>query len=297
MSTSEPISREMALNALIIDFNSAINQRAYRLMVSIPAKPAPAGGHPVVYLIDGNLHFGITVDTARIQACWPDVNDPVVVGIGYATDSVATALKVRMKDLTSPITPERLAQGWLGKMGSKVEELGGMDEYLRVIDEEVKPRIEALTAIDRSQQTLMGHSLGGLTTLHALFRRSASFRHFIAVSPSIWWNDRAVLAHEAAFAAGVKAGQVQARLLITCGAEEDQAREVPGLPASREDFAQMAAECRMVLNTEELGARLAALASPGLAVKTVIHIGDDHNTAPAVGIAHGIRFAMRRSEW
>ena len=64
---SDP-SREMALNALRIDFRSAIRQRDYRLMVSIPNAPAPDNGYPVVYLIDGNLHFGIAVDTMRIQA-------------------------------------------------------------------------------------------------------------------------------------------------------------------------------------------------------------------------------------
>ena len=108
---------EMALNARIIDFTSKVNGRAYRLFVSIPTRrPTPPEGHAVVYLIDGNLHFGIAVDTARIQACWPDVIDPVVVGIGYPTDSVSQALDLRMIDLTTPISEERLQQGFIAKM-------------------------------------------------------------------------------------------------------------------------------------------------------------------------------------
>ena len=286
---------EMALNARIIDFKSQVNGRAYRLFVSIPTRrPVPAEGHSVLYLIDGNLHFGIAVDTARIQACWPDVIDPVVVGIGYPTDSVSQALDLRMIDLTTPISEERLQQGFIAKMPRPSEGWGGMDNYFRVIEEEVKPRVEAMVAINRQDQVLMGHSLGGLTTVHALFRHTASFQQFVSISPSIWFNDRAVLAHEAAFSERVRAGQVKARALITVGGLESTFRFVPGLPASEQDFRDMTEECRMVPNTTELGARLAALGAPGLHVETVVHDGDDHNMVPPAGIARGVRFAFRR---
>ncbi len=286
---------EMALNARLIDFTSKVNGRAYRLFVSIPTRrPVPAEGHAVLYLIDGNLHFGIAVDTARIQACWPDVIDPVVVGIGYPTDSVSQALDLRMIDLTTPISEDRLQQGFIAKMPRPSEGFGGMDTYFRIIEEEIKPRVEAMVAINRQDQVLMGHSLGGLTTLHALFRHTAMFQQFVAISPSIWFNDRAVLAHEAAFSERAAAGQVKARALITVGGLESTMRYVPGLPASEQDFRDMTEECRMVPNTTELGARLAALAAPGLHVETVVHEGDDHNMVPPAGIARGVRFAFRR---
>ena len=151
-----------------------------------------------------------------------------------------------------------------------------------------------MVAINRQEQVLIGHSLGGLTTLHALFRHTASFQQFVAISPSIWWNDCAVLKHESAFSERVRAGQVTARALISVGALEAMPRWVPGLPASEQDFRDMGEECRMVGNTVELGARLAALASPGLHVETVVHEGDDHNMVPPAGIARGVRFAFRR---
>jgi predicted alpha/beta superfamily hydrolase len=286
----------MALNALTIDFRSHIRDKDYRLLVSIPGKPAPPQGYPVLYLIDGNLHFGITVDTMRIQACWPDVRDAVVVGIGYPTDSVAVALDLRMDDLTSPIAPERASQGWMGKMRPPSVGWGKMDDYLRMLDEEIKPKIAELTTIDAGDQTLMGHSLGGLTTLHALFRRTASFQHFVAISPSIWWDDCAVLAYESAFADRVRAGQVGARALISVGGLESTLRFVdsPVLPASEQDFRDMIEDCRMVPNTVELGERLAALRTPGFEVQTVVHEGDDHNMVPGAGLARGVRFAFRR---
>jgi uncharacterized protein len=296
-SPTEPkASREMALNALTIDFRSHIRDKDYRLLVSIPCKPAPPQGYPVLYLIDGNLHFGITVDTMRIQACWPDVRDAVVVGIGYPTDSVAVALDLRMDDLTSPITPERASRGWMGKMPPPSVGYGKVDDYLRMLDEEIKPKIAGLTTIDPGDQTLMGHSLGGLTTLHALFRRTASFQHFVAVSPSIWWDDCAVLAYESAFTEHVRAGQVTARALISVGGLESTLRYVdsPSLPASEQDFRDMIDHCRMVPNTVELGERLASLRTPGFDVQTVVHEDDDHNMVPGAGFARGVRFAFRR---
>jgi pimeloyl-ACP methyl ester carboxylesterase len=217
-----------------------------------------------------------------------------VVGIGYPTDSVSTALDRRMIDLTTPISDERLKKGFIAKMPRPSEGFGGMDNYFRVIEEEVKPRVEAMVAINRQEQVLMGHSLGGLTTLHALFRHTATFQQFVAISPSIWFNDCAVLAHEAAFSDQVRSGQVKARALISVGGLESTFRFVAGLPAGEQDFRDMTEECRMVPNTTELGDRLAALASPGFHVETVVHEGDDHNMVPPAGIARGVRFAFRR---
>jgi predicted alpha/beta superfamily hydrolase len=299
MTPSQPLSpsRELTINALQVDFRSAIRQRDYRLFVSIPARPAPPQGHPVVYLIDGNLHFGIAVDTMRVQACWPDMRDAVIVGIGYPTDRLADALALRMQDLTTPISEAMANETWYRKMPPPAQGYGHLDDYLRMLDEEIKPRVASIVPIDAGDQTLMGHSLGGLTTLHALFRRTASFQHFVAIAPSIWWNHREVLQHEAAFVQRVRAGEVRARVLVSVGGLESTVRYpavgAETLPASKEEFQLMVDFCRMVPDAEELGARLAAEQRPGFAVQTVVHAGDDHNMVPPAGIARGIRFALR----
>jgi uncharacterized protein len=294
-----PGSSEMALNALQVDFRSAIRGRDYRLMISVPGKAAPPQGHPVVYLIDGSLHFGIAVDTMRIQACWPDVRDAVIVGIGYPTDRVAEALALRMPDLTTPITQAQAQAPWYCKMPPPAYGYGHLDEYLRMLDEEVKPRVADIVPVDADDQTLMGHSLGGLATLHALFRRTTSFQCFVAIAPSIWWNEREVLQYAAGFLQRVRAGQVSARALISVGGLESAVRYptvgADRLPANRADFERLTDGCRMVPNAEELGARLVAEQRPGFTVQTVVHADDDHNTVPPAGIARGIRFALRHA--
>jgi hypothetical protein len=157
--------------------------------------------------------------------------------------------------------------------------------------------VAEVVSVDVGDQTLMGHSLGGLTTLHALFRRTASFQHFVAIAPSIWFNNREVLDHEPSFVERVRAGEVRARALISVGELESTLRYpsvgADKLPASKDDFQQMVDYCRMVPNTQELGSRLAAEQRPGFTVQTVVHMGDDHNMVPPAGIARGIRFALR----
>ena len=296
-SMSSITSTEMALHARLIDFHSTIRDRNYRLMVSVPSRPAPAGGHPVVYLIDGNLQFGIAVDTLRCQACWPDVRDAVVVGIGYPTDSVTTALQLRMDDLSTPLQDVQQAQAWFQQMPPPTTGFGRMDDYLEMIDQEIKPRVAAVVSIDANHQTLMGHSLGGLTTLHAMFRRTQSFQTYVAIAPSIWWNDREVLKYEAEFSRRVSDFTRPVRALISVGSLESTLRYprayAHALPADEETFRQMNAWCRMVPNVQELGERLSRVQGPGFEVKTVVHEGDNHNMVPAAGIARGIEFALR----
>lgn len=291
------MSREMAVNADRVDLTSSLTGRQYQLFVSIPDGPPPDGGWPVVYLIDGNLHFGIAVDTARIQACWPDVRNPIVVGIGYPTESVAEALKRRMPDLTTAPAAGYLETSWRASMPKERDGFGQMDAYLDFLEQQVKPLIVERYSASAADQTLMGHSLGGLTTLHALFRRPRSIRTYVSISPSIWWNDRAVLAYEPEFVRRARAGEVDVRVLVSAGEEEDPAfdRFEHGKgPMPLSVYREMAEDCSMVQNVLALVERLRPLSNDRFHIEALIHSGDDHNTVPAAGIARGMRFAMRR---
>lgn len=284
-----------------VDFTSKVNGRPYRLLISVPKAPPPPGGYPVVYLIDGNLHFGIAVETARLQAHWPAIHDPVVVGIAYQTEDEDEALKDRNIDLTPPISPARLRQGWIATMNSKSEEFGQVDAFLDTIEKDVKPRVAALVPVDAADQTLMGHSLGGMTVLHALFTRTSAYRTFVAISPSIWFYKYAVdpdqyRNDEAAFTAAIRAGRANARVLITVGANEAATFKLVDLaPKVPQDVADaMMRDCRMVENVQELGARLEKIAGPHLTSSTVVFADENHNSGVPAGISRGIRFAMHR---
>lgn len=299
MTQAAPVSTEMALNARRIDFTSAVNGKDYRLLVSEPVGAPPASGWPVVYLIDGSLHFGIAVDTARVQERWPDTRNAVIVGIAYPTDSVDKALRIRTHDLTPPTSRAVTDSSWQKHMGATPDDYGGMDAYLRMIEEEVKPRVREIARTDPDDETLIGHSLGGLTTLASLFRRPGEFRNYVAISPSIWVNDRWILGFVGAFAERVRAGGVAARLLLSTGEWEESVPPFPplprtGAPMTADIYEQMIRDCRMVSNPAELAGRLEPLRNDDFDMSYYVHLQEDHRSVVPAGIARGIFFSLYR---
>ena len=48
-------------------------------------------------------------------------------------------------------------------------------------------------------EVLFGHSLAGYYVLWQLFHHQASFQRYIAISPSIWWNEHELLGYASTF--------------------------------------------------------------------------------------------------
>lgn len=162
----------------------------YRIVIATPAGPPPAKGYPVIYVMDGNAWPGLIAEIIRTNlefGMQSSVEPAVVVGIGYPIND-AFDMKRRTLDLTSLSIP-----GSYGADGAGGDPTGGDVATMDFIDTVVKPAIEARFPIDRTRQTLMGHSLGGLYTLRTMFNRPQSFQTYVALSPSIWWNDRALM--------------------------------------------------------------------------------------------------------
>jgi enterochelin esterase-like enzyme len=72
---------------------------------------------------------------------------------------------------------------------------GGAAEYGRMIIEELKPLIDRTyrTRPDAEATGIGGSSLGGLVSLYLAFTHPQVFRRVAALSPSVWWNWRAIL--------------------------------------------------------------------------------------------------------
>ena len=261
-------------NSRHMAFVSSVNGHRYAIDVALPDVPPPPKGYPVIYVLDGNAYFASMTEAARVVGNAPEAN---VVGIGYPHDSAWVASVFakhrplpalfksfppfdaafeleRMYDLGLPLNEAQRDLIAAEGVPLAATDVGGMDDFLKVIEADVKPRVMTLAPVDRSNQILFGHSLGGLAVLEALFTEPRAFRTFIAASPSIWWGDKEVLAKEAAFSKRVSAGDVHPRVLITVGGEEDS---VPAsTPAPVKDRVR---KLRMVENACELAGRLKAL--------------------------------------
>ena len=237
----------------------------YRLLVAVPSSPPPAAGFPVMVLVDGHALFATAVMAARLQAGRPEVTGvapAVVIGIGYPGDAPFDNTR-RQRDLL-PVP-------------------GGADRFLGTIVDEILPAIEQFAPLDRSRLALAGHSYGGLFALHALFTRPTLFEAYIAGSPSIWWQDRAILRAEAAFLGAPPDGS--RRLMIAVGGgEQSMAADVDPRRMERLTMA------RMRDNAAEMAGRLAA--SRHVACEFVTFPGENHVSVIPAMLSRAVAFAL-----
>lgn len=156
----------------------------YVIQVSLPDSPPPESGYPVMYLLDGNARLPLLQaarDTLTRQG--PDgEGDPLlIVAIGYP-DTERFNRERRVEDFT-PLLPT----GSVTENDFQQRPHVGADRFLAFIEDNLKPTINQRFAIDTEREAIFGHSLGGLFVLHALLTQPASFDHYIAISPSLWW--------------------------------------------------------------------------------------------------------------
>lgn len=76
---------------------------------------------------------------------------------------------------------------------------GKADVYGRLLLDELKPLIDARYRTIASDTAIGGSSLGGLVALHLGLKHPEVFRAIAAMSPSIWWDDRAIVNEVDAF--------------------------------------------------------------------------------------------------
>jgi predicted alpha/beta superfamily hydrolase len=281
-----------------IDFTASTNGRSYRLFVAIPFTPPPTQGYPVLYVLDGGAYFDSFADAARLRSALGDGIEPaVIVGIGYPGDDIARTMRERSFDLT-PTQPDAATTARDAAAPGPVTKYGGADSFLTVIQTEIKPRIAAMLPIDPSRAMLFGHSLGGLFVLHALFTHPEDFSTWLALSPSIWWNNRAVLAEEPAFDQRLTANHLQPRIFLGVGALEQDVPKGPPPPGiTREQIVSSVVNARMVSNVLDLATHLETLSGgPAYRVDYRVFDGQTHLSVPWTSLDAVLHFALKPTD-
>jgi predicted alpha/beta superfamily hydrolase len=256
------------------DLLSAATGQRYRIFLSVPDTPAPAAGHPVLYALDGNASFPLLALMARTAARRSKASGlaaPVVVGIGYAAGEDYD-MAARTRDYTPPWPGAPLAEG-------------GADRFLDFIEQELKPLVRSLVAVDPHRQALYGHSYGGLCTLHALFTRPAMFQAWLAASPSIWYRDRLVLNELAGFDKRVAALAMKPSVLLTAGELEQPSGDA--LQGTRN---AALVQRRMVDEARNLAAKLRALDGATERVQFYQLALENHGSAAFPAMSRGMEF-------
>lgn len=133
--------------------------------------------YPVIYLLDGDytLHgvSGMLDFMANKAQLIPDV---ILVAIADKGTNIYRQY----------MTPEELTAPF------KKEDSGKAKLFLTFLEKELKPYISNhYRAANNS--ILVGHSIGGLFVLNALFESPNAFEHFVSMSPSVWLNNHGIM--------------------------------------------------------------------------------------------------------
>ncbi|MEQ1808434.1 MAG: alpha/beta hydrolase-fold protein [Terricaulis sp.] len=132
--------------------------------------------YPVLYVLDGALDqdFIHVAGLGQLGALSATYETFIIVGV---------QTRARRHELTARPSDLRYAHAF--------PEAGGADDFRRFLAEEVIPFIDGRFRTT-GRRTLMGESLAGLFVVDTLLHAPRSFDDFIAISPSVWWDDRAL---------------------------------------------------------------------------------------------------------
>ncbi|MBB6108146.1 Predicted hydrolase of the alpha/beta superfamily [Mucilaginibacter lappiensis] len=148
--------------------NSDILKQKRLIEVFTPAnyKPGSTDKYDVLYVLDGgNWNTGLILQVQHFLENENYMPPTIIVSI-MGID--------RNKDLT----PTHM-DDW--------KTSGGADKFLSFIKNELIPHIDK-TYPSNGDNTLWGHSLGGLFVMYALLNEPKTFKSYIAVDPSLWWD-------------------------------------------------------------------------------------------------------------
>lgn len=266
----------------------------YRILVSAPRGPAPDGGFPVFYVLDGDAFFNTAAEIARMRE-WGRLSPSIVVGVAYPSRTFYDGPR-RTRDFTPPASVDP---------DFDASELGGADKFLAFLTGNVKPWVAARYAINPARQAIFGHSLGGMFVLHAMVTAPRSFDIYLAASPSLRFSDSLIVREVAAFAS--RREGAGARALITVGTLEgppgpqqidDYRRYFIAHPEATGGLGVEAALRELfppgrfdkVRETRRLAERLAR---SGADVSFLSFEGDEHLPAGVTALSRGVPFALR----
>src|SRR5579871_2218703 len=150
-------------------YSSVLNEKRSVEIIVPPGytKGSPAG-YDVIYVLDGirAYHF-VAYDYLKGEGFIPE--NTILVGLLGIKDT-----NTRYRDFT----PTRTSSG-----------SGGADKFLLFLKTELVPYINKAYHTGSERSTLVGGSMGGLFVIYALLNEPSLFKAFIALDPSLWWDN------------------------------------------------------------------------------------------------------------
>lgn len=127
--------------------------------------------YPVLYIVDADYNFHYVTGLIELLSSISE-NIPEMLVVGLSGKGTKTYRKQ-------------------SKPPYDVKDKGTADITLKFFEHELIPYIEKNYKAS-NYKILAGHSIGGLFSTYAMLSKDQLFNAFIAISPSLWWEDQAV---------------------------------------------------------------------------------------------------------
>jgi predicted alpha/beta superfamily hydrolase len=233
-----------------------------KIFIQTPTRMRGDEAYPVLYLMDGEA-----------------LTEMVAGQIRYLSDSykiipAMIVVSIENTDRTRDLTPSHSIIANDGKPDTSAtafgKRSGGGEKFLQFIKEELMPFVQA-NYNTAPYRILAGHSLGGLMAVHCLIYHPEYFNAYIAISPSLQWDQGLILKQ-----ATDKLGQLSLnkRLLFFSNGSEDNTFQAKQLKLDS------------ILKRKDIS---------GLKHKYIAYPGESHTASPVKAIYDGIRFIY--PEW
>ncbi len=171
----------------------------FHIMVSVPdGYYSGDKKYPVLYVLDGDVAFGMAASIARYLQIGENIPELIVVGIGYgAIDK--SAGKKRRRDY-------------------RPTQAGNAENFLKFINTQLIPYIDSKYKTIPYDRTISGYSIGGLFALYTLFTKPETFSRYIIGSPYLVWDNSSIYNYEEN--SPDKIGDMKLNIFISVGSEE-----------------------------------------------------------------------------
>lgn len=235
--------------------------REYHLSVALPdGYRTSAQAYPVIYVLDGDLIFGMAAGLTPMAHWFMRAPEAIVVGIRYDMESYEQWVGLRERDFKIPdvrdAPPDSAAH-----------------LFLDALTQEMIPFIEANYRTIPSDRCLYGYSSSGFFVLYALFHQPDAFQRYLSGSGDLYIAYPYVIQHAAQLAARDAANPI--RLYLSAGELED------------DQFPYF----------DQLVAFFEQGNYPGLMVSSEIYPGEGHGSEGiALTYLHGLRMVYPQAE-
>jgi len=247
-------------NTEVKKFNSVAVGDDFYIYMSLPqGYEATDITYPVLYILDGDMAYGMAASIARYLQFGGNIPELIIVGIGYGTLRKEEG-NMRQRDYSPTV-----------KSG-KEDITGGAPNFLNFLTDELFPYINSAYRTDKNDKAVFGYSMAGLFCFYTLFNEPDTFNRYIIGSPYLLWDNAVIFNEEEE--ASIKFNELDSRVFISVGSEE-----------STEKYFNPVDELVALLEEREY---------KGLILETKVIDGGTHLICPPEAMMYGLISVFRK---